>query len=788
MITFTPPAQAADLNLGAATTGTLTTPNETDWFKVTLDALGSYTFSLHGANTMGGTLTWPGRYADVHLSLLDAVTGQVVYSTVSMDGLGDPALAVDIDHSGEYYVAVAGGPETGSYTLWSAKTDQDDYFSDREHAQPEGLDVTVTGTLSHPSDGDSFTLPVTQGTIYTLDFQGATDLKGDVGLRVDDADFQNLVHQDLDGVSSSIITFVPRSSGDALVSVTSDSDGSGANFGHGGYHWSVHAVADDYAAGPATAGVLAPGQPVSARFDAAGDSDWFGIDVEAGTTYLFKTSAGYLRMAAADGQALDSADAGMVERSGALAWTPRAAGHYYVAAAGTEAGAYTLSMEVPAPDDYGSTPASAVLVAAGTIRDASLELPGDSDCFAFHLLPGYGYTIHVLPGEGLNANAPTRMAPLMVNFIDANGQPVTVPKTDSLAHGWDYVLQPSANQEVYAVVSQFYGLGKYSVTLDAPVPDAIPADRTSAAAVLPGASLQSAIDFAGDKDSVRVDLKAGGLYEFLLQGASSQQGTLRAPYLFLRDVDGTFLDASFLRDGHEAAIVYQAKADQSVWLEASDAKATAGSYVMRVAAATVGTAADDVFHAGGGNAVFDGGTGLDTLVLQGTRTDYDVISTSDAVEVTHRAGAQAQDKLLHVERIVFDDTALAFDTDGNAGQVYRLYQAAFAREPDAAGLGYWLAQNDHGASLASIAQDFVHSREFASLYGDAPSNTQLATAFYQNVMHRAPDAAGLQYWVDLLAHGTTAAEVLASFSESAENQANVVGQIAHGITYLPYAG
>ena len=33
---------------------------------------------------------------------------------------------------------------------------------------------------------------------------------------------------------------------------------------------------------------------------------------------------------------------------------------------------------------------------------------------------------------------------------------------------------------------------------------------------------------------------------------------------------------------------------------------------------------------------------------------------------------------------------LALDINGTAGQVYRLYQAAFDRKPDLVGLGYWI--------------------------------------------------------------------------------------------------
>jgi serralysin len=51
------------------------------------------------------------------------------------------------------------------------------------------------------------------------------------------------------------------------------------------------------------------------------------------------------------------------------------------------------------------------------------------------------------------------------------------------------------------------------------------------------------------------------------------------------------------------------------------------------------------------------------------------------------------------------------------------------------------------------------------------------------VLHRTPDAGGLQFWVDSLNTGMSRAEVLIGFSESAENQANVIGSIQNGIFF-----
>lgn len=59
------------------------------------------------------------------------------------------------------------------------------------------------------------------------------------------------------------------------------------------------------------------------------------------------------------------------------------------------------------------------------------------------------------------------------------------------------------------------------------------------------------------------------------------------------------------------------------------------------------------------------------------------------------------------------------------------------------------------------------------------------TQLYANVLHRAPDDAGLADHMHDLQSGATRADVLAHFAESPKNQALVIGAIANGIAYIP---
>lgn len=99
----------------------------------------------------------------------------------------------------------------------------------------------------------------------------------------------------------------------------------------------------------------------------------------------------------------------------------------------------------------------------------------------------------------------------------------------------------------------------------------------------------------------------------------------------------------------------------------------------------------------------------------------------------------------------------------------RLYGAAFDRDPDAAGLVYWIQQRQRGVGLDKMASLLATSAEFKKLYGDL-DNRAFVEQVYRNVLDREPDAAGTDYWVTQLDQGATRGKVLVGFSESAENK------------------
>ena len=192
------------------------------------------------------------------------------------------------------------------------------------------------------------------------------------------------------------------------------------------------------------------------------------------------------------------------------------------------------------------------------------------------------------------------------------------------------------------------------------------------------------------------------------------------------------------------------------------------------------TEGNDQWMAGEGNEFFDGGAGRDTVHFGPDRSDFNIRVRDGLVEVERGEGL---DTLKGVERLHFGDTGVAFDIEGTAGQAYRLYQAAFDRQPDTEGLGFWIHSMDEGAGLQAVSQSFLESAEFQHKYGSLDDHG-FVKAMYQNVLDREPDDAGYEYWAGELAQGiSNRAGVLMGFSESLENRQGTADQVTQGINF-----
>jgi hypothetical protein len=91
--------------------------------------------------------------------------------------------------------------------------------------------------------------------------------------------------------------------------------------------------------------------------------------------------------------------------------------------------------------------------------------------------------------------------------------------------------------------------------------------------------------------------------------------------------------------------------------------------------------------------------------------------------------------------------------------------------------------------MSDVAYGFTHSEEFISLYGANNTDEEFINLMYNNVLDRDADQGGYDFWTGHLDSGAITREgILIEFSESTENQANVIDLIANGIEYTEWMG
>jgi len=114
-------------------------------------------------------------------------------------------------------------------------------------------------------------------------------------------------------------------------------------------------------------------------------------------------------------------------------------------------------------------------------------------------------------------------------------------------------------------------------------------------------------------------------------------------------------------------------------------------------------------------------------------------------------------KLLLIVSFLLLFVGVANATQANNTSVTKLYVATFDRAPDSAGLSYWVNQSQ--LSLENIAMSFFEQPETKALYPDGYGEYDFILAIYKNLFKRIPDSAGSDYWQNELSTGTVSKSV-----------------------------
>ena len=130
------------------------------------------------------------------------------------------------------------------------------------------------------------------------------------------------------------------------------------------------------------------------------------------------------------------------------------------------------------------------------------------------------------------------------------------------------------------------------------------------------------------------------------------------------------------------------------------------------------------------------------------------------------------DQILNVNKDILSVFNELKGVDHITGQIYRLYNSAFARFPDIDGFRYWIEMNEsENNTYYQTSASFINSAEFKKLYFDGQSNEAYIHSLYNNIFNREPDTDGYEYWLGRIeGNYENRNDLLIGFAESIESK------------------
>jgi len=180
---------------------------------------------------------------------------------------------------------------------------------------------------------------------------------------------------------------------------------------------------------------------------------------------------------------------------------------------------------------------------------------------------------------------------------------------------------------------------------------------------------------------------------------------------------------------------------------------------------------------------YDGGDGIDTFSTHQADTYYTISTNSiHPDEITLRRSSPVKIVALeNIERLEFSNSNLAFDLDGNAGIVAKVYGAVLGKNSlsDSDLIGDGLDAIDSGMSYENFAAITMQSTGMQT-------NTEIVRALWTNVVGSAPTSDQEQPFISKLDSGEqSVGELVMLAAETSLNQENInlIGLTSSGIEY-----
>jgi hypothetical protein len=470
-------ATTGAITVGGTASGIVQRLGDVDWFAASLEAGFAYQVDLTGASSSAGTLANP------YLALYNSAGTKLTYADNGGTGT-DSRLVYTTTVAGTYYLAASstnsGG--VGTYQLGLTQL-TDDHAAAISTSGSLGVASTAGGTIERGGDVDWLAVNLTAGTEYYLSVMGASSNSGTLAnpyLTLYNSAGTRLSYADNGGVGyDSRLAYTAATSGTYYLAASSTSSAATGTY-------QVGLEADDYLANTATTGLAVVGGLVSGNVQRGGDTDWFKLNLTAGTIYTFdlkgaSSGAGtlvnpYLYLYNSAGSRVGYAENGGVGYDSRLTYTAATSGTYYVAAlSSTSTGTGTYALAV-GQDDYAGTTATTAAMSIPTdstrvYSSGALEQAGDRDWFRVTMTVGYSFHFDV---EGADTGQGTLSDPYIYLYNSTGG--TLLASADDGGTGLNAHLDynPTATGTYYVGVGAAgnSGTGTYRLTAwDPPIVD-----------------------------------------------------------------------------------------------------------------------------------------------------------------------------------------------------------------------------------------------------------------------------------------------------------------------------
>ena len=180
-----------------------------------------------------------------------------------------------------------------------------------------------------------------------------------------------------------------------------------------------------------------------------------------------------------------------------------------------------------------------------------------------------------------------------------------------------------------------------------------------------------------------------------------------------------------------------------------------------------GMSGDDTIDGGKGDDTVDGGAGIDKAIFSANYNAVAISCVFSTLTVRGSTSITGTDTLTNIDNILLSDATIETAwflktetlTTSQSDSLVELYVASFNRAPDAIGLNYWGGRLYDGMTLPEIARSFFVQPETVAAYPSSMATQTFVTTVYNNVLRRAPDTEGQDYWVREIDIGSVSRDV-----------------------------